>query len=106
MMRLIKPLLDRKRSHAEPDQGSAQPDHLRALISKLIERLGRKWSYALASLIMITEALLQMGKDGEMEVKEECRGKLKYLDERGDETGQDHLSIAIAVLENEPGKLN
>jgi hypothetical protein len=31
-----------------------------------------------------TQALLQEGKDGEMEVKEEFRGKLKYLDEIGD----------------------
>ena len=53
-----------------------------------------------------TETLLQIGKDGEMEVKEEYRGKLRYLAETGDETRQDHLLTAIAVLENEPGKLN
>ena len=47
-----------------------------------------------------------MGEDGEMEVKEEYRGKLRYPDERGDEAWQDHLLIGIAVLENEPGKLN
>ena len=53
-----------------------------------------------------SEALLQMSEDGEMEVKAEFRGKLRYLAETGDETRQDHLQIAIAVLENEPGKLN
>jgi hypothetical protein len=53
-----------------------------------------------------TETLLHMSEDGEMEVKEEFRGRLKYLPERGDETRQDHLLTAIAALENEPGKLN
>ncbi len=53
-----------------------------------------------------TETLLQMGRDGEMEVKDEYRGKLRYLVETGGETRQDHLLTAIAVLENEPGKLN
>ena len=53
-----------------------------------------------------TQALLQDGKDGEMEVKEEFRGKLKYLDESGDEIWQDHSEVVMAVLENEPGKLN
>ena len=53
-----------------------------------------------------SQALLQESTDGEWEVKEEFRGKLKYLDETGDVARQDHLLIAIAVLENEPGKLN
>ena len=53
-----------------------------------------------------TEALLQEGVDGVMEVKEEYQGRLKYLDESEDEACQDHLIIGIAVLENEPGKLN
>ena len=53
-----------------------------------------------------THAFLQDGKDGEMEVKEEFRGKLKYLDELGDEIWQDHSEAVTAVLENEPGKLN
>jgi len=53
-----------------------------------------------------TQALLQDSKDGEMEVKEEFRGKLKYLDELGDEIWQDHSEVVTAVLENEPGKLN
>ena len=53
-----------------------------------------------------SESLLQIGQDGEMEVKEGYRGKLKYLGEREDEARQDHLLIGIAVLENEPGKLN
>jgi len=29
-----------------------------------------------------SESLLQLGEDGEMEVKEEYRGKIKYLDEK------------------------
>jgi hypothetical protein len=53
-----------------------------------------------------THALLQEGKDGEMEVKEEYQGKLKYLDEMGDQAWQDHSDVVMAVLENEPGKLN
>jgi len=53
-----------------------------------------------------TESLLQMGEDGEMELKEEYRGKLKYLDESGEEAWQDHSQVITAVLENEPGKLN
>jgi len=53
-----------------------------------------------------TQALLQEGKDGEWEVKEEFRGKLKYLDETGDEASQDHSEVVATVLENEPGKLN
>jgi hypothetical protein len=53
-----------------------------------------------------TEALLRNGDDGEMEVKDEYRGKLRYLDEIGDETWQDHSEVVMAVLENEPGKLN
>ena len=53
-----------------------------------------------------TQALLQESKHGEMEVKEEFRGKLKYLDETGDEAWQDHSEVVSTVLENEPGKLN
>ncbi len=106
MLGLIKCLPDNDGIHADPVQGSTQPDHLQALISKLIERLWRKWSYALASLMMITETLLQMGKDGDMEVKEEYQEKRRCLAERGDEARQDHRLIGIAVLENEPGKLN
>jgi hypothetical protein len=53
-----------------------------------------------------TETLLQIGEDGEMEVKEEYQGRLKYLDEGGDEAWQDHSKVVMAVLENEPGKLN
>jgi hypothetical protein len=41
-----------------------------------------------------------------MEVKEEFRGKLKYLDEPGEEAWQDHSEVIATVLENEPGKLN
>jgi hypothetical protein len=53
-----------------------------------------------------THALLQEGKDGEWEVKEEFRGKLRYLDERLEENQQEHLLIGVAVLEGEPQKLN
>ena len=53
-----------------------------------------------------TQALLQEGKDGELEVKEEFRGKLKYLAGTGEEAWQDHSNVVMAVLENEPGKLN
>jgi hypothetical protein len=53
-----------------------------------------------------TETLLRHGEDGEMEVKEEYQGKLKYLDEIRDEPCQDHSQVVMAVLGNEPGKLN
>ena len=53
-----------------------------------------------------TEALLQEGVDGEMEVKEEYQGRLKYLDESPYEIWQDHYEVVNAELENEPGKLN
>jgi hypothetical protein len=53
-----------------------------------------------------TQALLQEGADGEWQVKEEYRSKLKYLVESGDEAWQDHSEVVMAVLENEPGKLN
>jgi len=53
-----------------------------------------------------TQTLLQEGKDGELEVKQEFRGKLKYLDETGDEAWQDYSEVVSTVLENEPGKLN
>ena len=53
-----------------------------------------------------TAALLEECADGEWEVKEEFRGKLKYLDESPHEIWQDHSQVITAVLENEPGKLN
>jgi len=53
-----------------------------------------------------SQALLQESTDGEMKVKEEFRAKLRYLDESGDEIWQDHSDIVMAVLKNEPGKLN
>ena len=53
-----------------------------------------------------SEALLQIGSDGEMEVEEEFRGKLKYLDERTLVPTQEDLAIGIAIIENEVGKLN
>ena len=53
-----------------------------------------------------TQALLQEGKDGDLEVKQEFREKLKYLSESDEEAWQDHSEVVMAVLENEPGKLN
>jgi DNA-directed RNA polymerase subunit RPC12/RpoP len=53
-----------------------------------------------------SETLLRQRDDGELEVKEEFRGKLKYLDESEDETWQDHSEVIATVLEYEPGKLN
>jgi hypothetical protein len=53
-----------------------------------------------------THALLQEGKDDEIEVKEEYQGKLKYVDESGDKSWPDHSQVVAIVLENEPGKLN
>jgi len=53
-----------------------------------------------------TQALLQEGKDGEFEVKEEFREKVRYLEESGDEVWQDHSEVVATVLENEQGKLN
>jgi len=53
-----------------------------------------------------TQALLQEGKAGELKLKEEFRGKLKYLDETEDEAWQDHSEVVTAVLEYEPGKHN
>ena len=53
-----------------------------------------------------TQALLQEGTDGEWELKEEFRGKLRYLDESGDAAWQDYSDVVSTVLENEPGKFN
>jgi hypothetical protein len=53
-----------------------------------------------------TEMLLRQGERGEMEVKENFRGKLRYLDERQDEALQDHSQGVMVVVQNEPGKLN
>jgi hypothetical protein len=52
------------------------------------------------------ETLLRNGDDGEVQVKDEYRGKLRYLDEIGDRVWQDHSQVVTVVLENEPGKLN
>jgi hypothetical protein len=41
-----------------------------------------------------------------MEIREEYRGKLRYLAERGYEVRRDRLLVGIALLGNEPGKLN
>jgi hypothetical protein len=53
-----------------------------------------------------SQTLLRQGDDGELEVKEEFRGKLKYLDETGEEAWKDYSDVVSAALENEPGKLN
>jgi hypothetical protein len=53
-----------------------------------------------------TETLLRHGERGEMEVKQQFRGKLRYLAERQNEAWQDHSQVVMVVLENEPGKLN
>jgi hypothetical protein len=52
------------------------------------------------------ETFLHEGEDGEMELKDEYRGKLRYIAKRTPEPPQEHLAIGIAVLENEPEKLN
>ena len=44
-----------------------------------------------------SEALLKLGEDGEMEGKEEYRGKLRYLAKRTPEPPQEHLAIGIAI---------
>jgi hypothetical protein len=41
-----------------------------------------------------------------MEVKEDFQEKSRYLDEAEDEAWRDHSQVVMAVLENEPGKLN
>jgi hypothetical protein len=53
-----------------------------------------------------SQTLLRQGDDGEIEVKAEFRGKLKYLDKSAEETWQDHSDVVAAVLECESGKLN
>jgi len=39
-------------------------------------------------------------------MKEEFRGKMKYLDDGPEESRKDHPLMGIAVLEGEHGKLN
>jgi hypothetical protein len=53
-----------------------------------------------------TETLLQNCSDGEIRVREEYLGKLRYLDEPGEDPWQDDSEVFTAVLEYEPGKLN
>ena len=53
-----------------------------------------------------TETLLRLGEHGEMEVREEYRGRLRYQGEIGKRVWQDHSEVVMLVLENEPGKLN
>ena len=52
------------------------------------------------------ETFLHEGEHGEMELKEEYRGKVRYIAKRSHEPPQEHFSIGIAILENEPEKLN
>jgi len=53
-----------------------------------------------------SQAILQVDENGEMEVKEEFRGKMKFLDDDPEKSREHHLLIGIAVLEGELGKLN
>ena len=77
------------------------------LAEEKVERLKRKQEMEHeVACPACTHPLLQEGSDGEWDVQADFRGKLKYLDERGDEIWQDHSHVVIAVLENEPGKLN
>jgi UPF0288 family protein (methanogenesis marker protein 3) len=43
------------------------------------------------------EALLQMGEDGEMEVKEEYQGKIRFLKEPQPDPFGEHLLLGVAV---------
>jgi len=49
-----------------------------------------------------TKALLQEGKDGEMEVKEQYRGRVVLPKETEENAQGGHLMIGVAVLEREP----
>jgi hypothetical protein len=51
------------------------------------------------------ETFLQEGEDGEMEVMEDYRGKLRYLAEIEEKAWQYHSEVVATVLEYEPGKL-
>jgi len=52
------------------------------------------------------QVILRVDETGEMEMKEEFRGKMKYLDDGPEESRKDHPLMGIAVLEGEHGKLN
>jgi hypothetical protein len=41
---------------------------------------------------------LQSGDDGESQVREEYRGKLRYLAGSGEEAWQDHAEVLTAVI--------
>jgi hypothetical protein len=49
--------------------------------------------------------LLQYGEDDEIEVKQEYRGKLRFLDMPEIDVRQELLKIKAPVFENEPWKL-
>ena len=53
-----------------------------------------------------TDILLSYGEDGELELKEEYRGKVRYLDRPENEARQGRQTMRTIVLESEPGKLN
>jgi hypothetical protein len=48
-----------------------------------------------------TKTILQVSGDGEIEVREEYRGKITFLDERKDRKSGEHLAIGIAFKESE-----
>jgi len=53
-----------------------------------------------------TDMLLQYGEDDELEVKDEYRGKLRFLDTPENDARQELLKIKAPVFENTPWKLN
>ena len=53
-----------------------------------------------------TEMLLQYGEDDEFEVKEEYRGKLRFLDRPENDARQELLRTKAVAFESELWKLN
>jgi hypothetical protein len=53
-----------------------------------------------------SQAILQVDDNGEMEVREEFRGRINYLDDDREKAGESHLIIGIPASENEAGKVN
>ena len=53
-----------------------------------------------------TEMLLQYGEDDQFEVKEEYRGKLRFLDRPENDARQELLKIKAVMFESESWKLN
>ena len=48
-----------------------------------------------------TEAISRNGDDGEMEVNEEFRGKIRFLEEPQPDPFDEHLLLGVAVSEEE-----